>query len=196
MDLVIATKNAHKTRELRALLRGLPRFDFYSLSNFPDYVPPEETGTSFEEQAIQKATHAAKTLNRWVIADDSGLVVPALKGAPGIFSARYAGEDKSDVKNRRKLLKEMEGLEGEGRSAYFVCCIALSSPDGLTKCVKGICEGEIVLEERGGNGFGYDPLFRKYDYNQTFGELDETVKNQISHRAKALEKLRILLESL
>ena len=196
MELIIATTNAHKVREMRALLKPLGKFDLYSLVDFPEYTPPEEIGESFQEHAIVKAVTAAKELGKWAIADDSGLIVPALNGAPGVHSARYAGENATDKDNRKKLLKEMEGLEDISRSAYFECAIAIASPEGLRKCVQGYCEGMILAEERGGNGFGYDPLFLKNDYNQTFAELDESVKNQVSHRGKALEKLLLTLESL
>ncbi len=196
MELIIATTNVHKIREIRALLKPLHQFDILSLRDFPDYSQPPETGTTFEENAILKATDAARALNKWAVADDSGLVVPALGGAPGVYSARYAGERAADIENRRKLLKEMTDLEEIGRTAYFECAIALASPEGLKKCVKGICEGMILTKERGRNGFGYDPLFLKHDYNQTFGELEESVKNQVSHRGKALEKLKLILETI
>lgn len=197
MDLVLATKNTHKIRELRSLLKILHGLDLYSLRDFPEYTPPSESGESFEQNARQKAADAALKLDKWTLADDSGIVVPALGGSPGIFSARYAGEGATDKENRGKLLKEMAPLEGIARSAYFECVLALASPGGgIYKVVHGICEGEILTEIRGGNGFGYDPLFRKYEYSQTFAELDETVKNQVSHRAKAMEKLLFTLESL
>lgn len=196
MDLIIATQNSHKLREIRTLLKPLKRFDLYSLSDFPEYAPPPETGGTFESNAQLKAEHAAKTLGKWVLADDSGLVVPALGGAPGVYSARFAGDGATDKDNRKKLLKEMEGLADERRFAFFECCIVLASPQGIQKTAKGYCEGMIIEEERGGNGFGYDPLFIKHDYNQTFAELGELVKNQVSHRAKALEKILITLESL
>ncbi len=197
MDLLIATRNAHKIRELRALLKPLKRFDVYSLLDFPNYTPPPEEGETFEENARIKAESAAAHLGKWALADDSGLVVPALGGAPGIYSSRYSGKDASDKENRKKLLREMEGLEDERRSAYFECCIVLASPDGQArKAVKGTSEGMITCEERGGNGFGYDPLFIKHSYNHTFAELDEGIKNKISHRAKALEKMLITLEHL
>lgn len=195
MDLVIATTNTHKAREIRTLLRRLPQFEVYSLVDFPEYLPPKETGNTFEENALIKGKHAAETLKKWVIADDSGLVVPALGGMPGILSARYAGDGATDRDNRKKLLKEMEGFEEFRRSAHFECCLVLCSPMGIAKTFKGICEGTITTQERGGNGFGYDPLFLKHDYNQTFSELDEAVKNQISHRAKALQKLILRLQS-
>ena len=195
-ELVIASTNIHKIREFKSLLKPLQRFDILSLADFPDYVPPEEAGATFEENAIFKAVTAAKALNRWVIADDSGLVVPALKGAPGIFSARYAGEAASDFDNRKKILEEMRHLMDEDRHAFYECVIALASPSGLKKCTHAICEGTLLSKERGGSGFGYDPLFIKHGYNKTFAELTEATKNQISHRAKALNKMVLSLESL
>ncbi len=196
MELVLATTNVHKIREIRSLLKSLQQFDLLSLRNFPDYSQPSETGTTFEENAILKATDAARALNKWAVADDSGLVVPALGGAPGVYSARYAGEGAAEIDNRKKLLKEMTDLDEIGRAAYFECVIALASPEGLKKCAKGTCEGTILTKERGRNGFGYDSLFLKHDYNQTFGELEESVKNQVSHRGKALEKLKLFLETI
>jgi XTP/dITP diphosphohydrolase len=195
-ELVIASTNIHKIREFRTLLKPLNRFDLLSLSDFPDYIPPEETGKSFEENAILKAVTAAKALNRWVIADDSGLIVPGLHGAPGIFSARYAGANASDFDNRKKLLEEMRHLMDEDRHAFYECVIALASPSGLKKCTHAICEGTLLSQERGGSGFGYDPLFVKHGYNKTFAELTEATKNQISHRAKALNKIVLSLQSL
>lgn len=196
MKLLIASTNLHKIRELRQLLKIHTEFDLYSLADFPNYIQPEETGSTFEENALIKATHAAKHLNMLTIADDSGLIVPALNGAPGVFSARYAGENKSDLDNRRKLLHEMMHLKGLQRAAYFECAIVLSNANGFTKSVKGVVEGVITHEERGKKGFGYDSVFVKYDYALTFGEIDESVKNQISHRFKALQKLLPLLESM
>ena len=194
MDLIIASTNMHKVRELRALLSQNKKFDLYSLIDFPDYVQPPETGKTFEDNALLKAQHAAMHLKKWVLSDDSGLVVPALEGRPGVFSARYAGESASDKENRKKLLKEMEGLEGVGRSAYFECCIVLCSPEGVSKSVRGTVEGTILTAERGKQGFGYDSLFVKHDYSHSFAELDESIKNRISHRSKAMDKLKMLLE--
>lgn len=196
LELVIASTNIHKVREFRTILKPFLRFDLLSLSDFPNYTPPEETGKTFEENATIKAEHAAKFLNRWVLADDSGLVVPALNGAPGIFSARYAGNDATDLENRKKLLEEIQHLMEEDRQAFFECSIALASPTGLKKCVKGTCEGSLLNKDRGGGGFGYDPLFIKHGYNKTFAELGESVKNRISHRRKALDKMLASLESL
>jgi XTP/dITP diphosphohydrolase len=195
MDLVLATTNRHKVREIRAFLKPLTQLDLYSLLDFPHYVPPEESGKSFEENAHLKALHAAQTLKKWAIADDSGLVVPALSGNPGIHSSIYAGKGSSDKENRKKLLKEMEHLEGIGRCAYFECCLALATPEGVKKTVRAICEGRLITKERGSNGFGYDSLFLKWGYDLTFAELDESTKNKVSHRAKALEKLKLTLSS-
>lgn len=196
LKLIVASTNIHKVRELRNMLKPLGKFDLLSLADFPDYTPPKETGKTFEENAILKAEHAAKVLHAWVIADDSGLVVPALDGEPGILSARYAGKDATDLENRKKLLEKIQHLMEEDRQAFFECAIALASPTGLKKCVKGICEGILVNKDRGGGGFGYDPLFIKHGYNKTFAELDESVKNRISHRRKALDKILPTLESL
>lgn len=196
MELVLATTNVHKIREYKAMFHGLPEVDLVTLHQFPDYEPPEETGKTFQENAIIKAEHAAKTFNKWVIADDSGLVVPALNGAPGVYSRRYADENASDGENNKKLLTEMQDLKDLQRSAFYECAIALAGPDGYLKVVSGICEGIIIEEERGNNGFGYDPLFSKHDYgDKTFGELPEAVKNKVSHRGKALEKIFIILQS-
>ncbi|MBI3508220.1 MAG: RdgB/HAM1 family non-canonical purine NTP pyrophosphatase [Chlamydiia bacterium] len=182
--------------ELRAMLKVLSKLDILSLCDFPNYVPPEETGSTFQENAICKATHAAKMLNRWVIADDSGLVVPVLNGAPGIYSARYAGKDATDHDNRKKLLAAMGHLIDDDRQAYYACYIALASPQGLKKWTQGTCEGIISTQEKGGGGFGYDPLFVKHGYSKTFAELGESVKNRISHRRRALDRLLISLEAL
>lgn len=196
MELVLATTNLHKIREFREMLKGFKNLDVLSLINFPSYVQPPETGATFEENAVLKAVHAAQTLNKWVMADDSGLVVPSLSGSPGVYSARYAGEGATDADNRLKLLRALDGKQEFERSAYFECCLALANPEGIQKCVTGTCEGIILTEERGRHGFGYDPLFLKNDYDKTFGELEEATKNRISHRRKALEKLMGTLEML
>ncbi|HEU64879.1 MAG: Non-canonical purine NTP pyrophosphatase [Candidatus Anoxychlamydiales bacterium] len=196
-QLVIASKNIHKIREIKTILNEvIPNIDLLSLIDFPEYIPPEESGTSFEDNAKIKAIHAAKALNRWVISDDSGLVVPALNGEPGIFSARYAGDKATDSDNRKKLLSKLADLSDNDLYAYFECCIAIASPDSLKKSVCAKCEGRIETQERGGEGFGYDPLFVKHDYNQTFAQLKAAVKNKISHRRKALDKIAITIESL
>lgn len=196
MELVIASKNVHKIREFRAILKKMGDFDLLSLMDFPQYVPLPESANSFESNAIAKAEHAAKALNRWVIADDSGLVIPALQGAPGVHSRRFAGDQATDKENRQKLLKEMSHLCDAQRQGYFECWIALASPQGLKKTVKGVSEGMILEQERGSLGFGYDAIFVKHEYGKTFAELEEDTKNRISHRRKALDKLLPILESI
>jgi len=196
MKLVIASRNVHKIREFRAMLKGLRHLDIYSLIDFPQYQPLPETGKTFEENAVQKALHAAGSLGLWALADDSGLVIPALGGAPGIYSARYAGESASDKENRKKLLNEMRPFKDQERAAYFECCLALASPQELKKSVCSSCEGTITEEEKGRSGFGYDPVFQKHEYSKTFAELEEEVKNRISHRRKAMDKILLLLEML
>jgi XTP/dITP diphosphohydrolase len=177
------------------MLRGNPKIDLFSLIDFPDYTPPPETGSTFEENAVIKAVDAAKMLDEWVISDDSGLVIPALDGAPGILSARYASEMATEKENRKKLLHEMRHLKEVQRDGYYECCIALASPEGLVKTASARCEGTILEKERGGQGFAYDCLFKKHDYNKTFAELEEEVKNRISHRRKALDKILLYLDS-
>lgn len=195
-EIVIASTNMHKIREFKAMLKGFTNLDIRSLVDFPDYIAPEEVGKTFEENAILKAVHAAKTLQRIVLADDSGLTVPALKGAPGIFSARYAGNQATDLENRKKLLSEMAHLVDEERDAYYECCIAIATPENLIKTAKGTCEGTIALKDKGGSGFGYDPIFIKHGYNKSFAELGDEVKNRVSHRRKSLDKILPTLESL
>jgi len=196
MQIVVATTNRHKFREFRTHFAAFDEIELLSLLDFPEYVQPAECGQTFEENAILKATHAAAFLEAFVLADDSGLVVPALKGAPGIYSRRYAGEHATDLENRRKLLKEMASLDDLGRSAHYECSLAFASPEGLQKCVSSMCHGSIATQEKGSNGFGYDALFVKHDYNQTFAQLGEHIKKEVSHRAKALERLSPYIESL
>lgn len=197
MKIVLATTNMHKLREFRAMFKSIPEIDLVSLSDFPSYEPPEETGVTFEENAVLKAVAAARELNVWVIADDSGLSVPALNNAPGVYSARYAGQNATDLDNRKKLLQAMEHLTSEEeRQAFYECCIAIASPQGLQKVFKGTCEGVLLTEEKGRGGFGYDSLFIKHGYHKSFAEVDEATKNRISHRRKALDKALAYLSSL
>lgn len=195
MKLLIASRNVHKIREIRSLLKAYPYLDVLSLLDFPAYIPLPESATSLEANAIQKAVHAAKELTLHALADDTGLIVPALQGAPGPLSARYAGENASDADNRKKLLREMSHLSDVDRQAYFECWLAIASPQGLKKSVRGVCEGTILSQEKGGKGFGYDSLFIKYEYGKSFAELEDSLKNRISHRRKAFDKLHLLLES-
>jgi XTP/dITP diphosphohydrolase len=178
------------------MLKGLQEWDIFSLIDFPEYTPPEETGKTFEENARIKAEHASRALNAWVLADDSGLVIPSLKGAPGVYSAYYAGPNATDKDNRNKLLEEMKELNDEARDGYFECCLALADPSGVKKSVCALCEGTITKKERGGQGFGYDNIFQKHEYSKTFSELEDEVKNRISHRRKALDKMLLTLEAI
>jgi len=178
------------------MLKAHPHIVLYSLHDFPDYKPPPEDGETFLENASIKALHASKALGKSVLADDSGLVVPALKGAPGVFSARFSREGATDAGNRKKLLEEMQSFDGEMRSAYFECCLVLANKEKVLKSVTGTCEGSLLKEERGGQGCGYDSLFLKEGYNQTFSEIQEDLKNRVSHRRKALDKMMLFLEML
>ncbi|MCH9614539.1 MAG: dITP/XTP pyrophosphatase [Chlamydiia bacterium] len=191
MEIVLATKNLHKIREFKAMLKEFKHLDILTLRDFPDYEQPPEDGNSFEANAEIKALHAAKMLNKKVIADDSGLVVPALGGAPGIKSARYAGETASDKDNRQKLMEAIAELPEHKRACYFECCLVVAGPEGVEQKVSGLLEGSLINEERGRNGFGYDPMFLKHDYSKTLAELEESTKNLISHRRKALDKLAL-----
>jgi XTP/dITP diphosphohydrolase len=188
--LVIGSRNKKKLEELQDLLGDLS-IELVDLSQFPNSRDVEESGQTFEENARLKATGYAKTTGEWVLAEDSGLVVPALKGRPGIHSARYAGTHGDDAANNNKLLAELAPFPDDRRNAYYVCVAALSSPDGDIKAVTdGRCHGVIVKEPRGAGGFGYDPLFEIPEYHRTFGELSLRVKQALSHRARAVLQLR------
>jgi XTP/dITP diphosphohydrolase len=197
MEILLASNNLHKIREFRQLFQRLQKtVELVSLIQFPHYKAPEETGLAFKENAIAKAVHAAKELQMWVLADDSGLVVPSLQGAPGVYSSRYAGIGATDKQNYEKLLGAMKNFSEQDRIAYFQCCLALANPFGLQKCVESICEGSIADTPRGRCGFGYDSIFIKTDYGKTFAELDdEIIKNKISHRGKAFERILPFLET-
>ncbi len=195
MELVIATTNFHKILEIKAMIRSqFNQIEILSLKDFPEYVAPEEDGNNFFEIAEKKATHAAHAIGKYVLADDSGLVVPHLNGEPGILSRRYAGPEATDKENRDKLITKLKGLSEENRFAFFECALSLASPSGIIKTVRGISEGHLITEPKGRGGFGYDPLFIKHDYNKTFAELEEDIKNRISHRRKAFDKLSPFLE--
>jgi XTP/dITP diphosphohydrolase len=196
MKLLLATSNLHKILELKAMLKAaFAKIDLYSLRDFKDYIPPEETEDSFEENAKIKAFAAAKHFNMLTLADDSGLVIPALDGRPGVRSSRYAGENATSKENNLKLLEEMKDLEGDKRNGHYSCCFALANPSKIIKVVSADCEGRIVESIKGAAGFGYDPVFLKHDYNSTFGELTEDIKSKISHRRKAMDKIIPTLES-
>ncbi|MFM7201836.1 MAG: XTP/dITP diphosphatase [Myxococcota bacterium] len=189
---VVATRNAKKLRELREVLESMG-VALETLEAYPHAPEVDETGSTFEENAALKAVTVARALDRWVLADDSGLEVDALGGAPGVYSARYSGEGATDASNRVKLLEALRGVPKEKRAARFVCVICLSSPAGETLSVRASCEGRILDEARGQGGFGYDPLFWVEGYGQTMAELSAEEKHRVSHRGKALRMLRAKL---
>lgn len=211
--LIVATRNRHKVQEFRHLLGDLATVE--GLENHPGSPEPEETGSSFEDNARIKAHALATWLGRptpppgresgcvWVMADDSGLEVDALHGAPGIHSARFAALDTGcpgnspDSANNEKLIRKLAGIAAAQRSARFRCVLALVRPDGATedRVFEGCCEGWICEAASGTAGFGYDPLFRPAGHSVTFAELGENIKNQISHRAQATARLRDWLRS-
>lgn len=194
-EVIIATKNPGKAREFEHIFasRGI---EVKTLLDFPEIPEVEETGTTFEENAILKAEAVSHALNRMVIGDDSGLMVDALEGRPGIFSARYAGEQKNDQNNTNKVLAELENVPEEKRTARFYCALAVAVPGQKTSTVSGTCEGRILKEQRGTNGFGYDPVFYVPDKGLAMAELSADEKNKISHRANALKKLDSILDSI
>ncbi|MCL6424761.1 MULTISPECIES: XTP/dITP diphosphatase [Bacillus] len=193
-EAIIATHNPGKVKEFKEILE--PRgYDVKSLAEIGFTEEIEEIGHTFEENAILKAEAVAKAVNKMVIADDSGLSIDNLGGRPGVYSARYAGEQKDDQANIEKVLSELKGIEKEQRTARFRCALAVSIPGEETKTVEGHVEGYIAEEPRGEYGFGYDPIFIVKDKDKTMAELTSDEKNKISHRADALKKLSKLLEA-
>lgn len=194
-EVIIATKNPGKAREFEHIFssRGIT---VRTLLDFPEIPEVEETGTTFEENATLKAEAVSKALGKMVIGDDSGLIVDALEGRPGIYSARYAGEPKNDQSNTDKVLSELEGTPEKKRSARFYCALAVAVPGQETITVSGTCEGRILEERRGSNGFGYDPVFYVPKKGLAMAELSSDEKNKISHRANALKKLDVVLDSI
>lgn len=188
-ELLVATGNAGKVKELAALLSG-SGIRLYSLQDFPDIPPVIEDGATFADNAIKKATAAAKATGLPVIADDSGLIVDAIGGRPGVHSARYAGEGADDGANNAKLLSELAGIPQKERSAAFRCVIALCMPQGECQTFTGELGGMILTAPSGSGGFGYDPLFMVPEYGMTLAELPLEVKNRISHRGRAFVELQ------
>jgi XTP/dITP diphosphohydrolase len=194
--IVVGTRNRKKLEEIIEIL-GDMGISFTDLSGRPDVPEVVEDGNTFEANARKKAGELAKALHQWVLAEDSGLVVPALNGRPGVYSARYAGKQGDDAANNTRLLAELAPLTDDRRSAYYVCVAAVADPHGAVQAVaEGKCHGTIVKEHRGTGGFGYDPLFLIPEYHRTFGELSPRVKHALSHRARALEKLRSVFRGL
>ncbi|QDU45350.1 Non-canonical purine NTP pyrophosphatase [Symmachiella dynata] len=187
-QIVLGSRNLKKSGEIKDLLapHGI---DVISVAEVADLAEVVEDGASFAENAAKKAREPALELSRWVLAEDSGLMVDALEGRPGIYSARYAGENASDQENNDKLLMELADVPPARRSAGYVCSIALSDPEGQIRLTaEASCRGQIIDSPRGSNGFGYDPLFMVPEYHRTFGELDAVVKQRLSHRARAFAR--------
>lgn len=188
LQILAATSNKHKVEEFRSAFVPIQeKIQIITLDDIPPFVMPDETGSSFEENAMIKAKAASAFADMPAFADDSGLEVAALDGAPGIFSARYAGDKASDADRIAKLLREMEGKSS--RRARFVCAIALAYRGMEVKTFRGEVNGSILLDPRGSFGFGYDPVFVPDGYDRSFGELGPEIKDKISHRANALEKI-------
>ncbi|HHV59319.1 MAG TPA: XTP/dITP diphosphatase [Clostridiaceae bacterium] len=185
---IVATRNKGKLEEIKEILKDF-NFNVISMDQAGIGKEIEETGNSFEENALIKAREIFKLTNEMVMADDSGLEVDYLGGAPGIYTSRFAGEGATDLERINKLLNLLEGVPWEKRTARFVCAIAVCFPDGSNLTVKGICDGYIGFELRGSNGFGYDPIFYLHENGVSMAELEPEHKHKISHRGKALAEL-------
>ena len=187
--VVLASRNAKKSREIRDLLApvGIP---LQSVAEFSEAHEVDETGATFAENAALKATRIAVVLKRWTIGEDSGLRVDALRGSPGVYSARYSDPGATDERNNSKLIVELMSVPPEKRGAEYVCHVAVADPMGVVRLsFESTCRGRIIDTARGANGFGYDPFFLVREFHQTFGELSPLVKQQISHRARAFRRL-------
>ncbi len=184
--LVLGTRNHKKRKELEYLLGPYRDIQLRTLDDFSAAIEVEETGTTFADNAALKATQQARHLGQWVLGEDSGISVEALNGAPGVYSARFSGPDATDEKNNALLLKKLDGVPLDKRTAWYTCSMALSDPDGQLhiRC-EGRCYGRVLTQAVGEAGFGYDPLFEIAEYHQTFGQLGDAVKSVLSHRARA-----------
>lgn len=195
MKIILATQNKGKIRELQELL-GDEDIEVLSLQDIKDWEDVEENGETFAENAALKAKAAVSKTGLIALADDSGLEVDALNGAPGVYSARFAGEPKDDERNNDKLLQLLETVPDEQRGARFRCALVVATPDGKEFLTEGIVEGQIMTQRRGSDGFGYDPLFFVPEYSRTMAELTLTEKNKLSHRAQAFRKAIPILQAL
>jgi XTP/dITP diphosphohydrolase len=194
--LILGTRNRKKLGELIGLLAP-HGFELHTLADYPSAIEVEETGQTFAENAALKAVQQARHLQAWVLGEDSGLSVDALDGAPGVYSARFSGDDATDEKNNDLLLKKLRGVPLEQRTAHYTCHATLSDPAGRIQAeVEDYCPGRIRFERQGNGGFGYDPLFEVVEYGQTCGELPGEVKAEISHRAKAIKRLAPMIVRL
>jgi len=195
MELVLATKNRDKIKEIEHLLRGL-KIKILSIEDYPDLPEVHEAGETLRDNAIKKAVTIAAYTGKWALADDTGLAVAALDGAPGVYSARFAGPGCKYIDNNKKLLKLLSDLPINKRKAQFKCVIALSDPRGKAHAVSGVINGYIGTKMKGERGFGYDPVFVVPEYGKTFAQLGLKTKNQISHRGKALEKMKKVIKKM
>ena len=191
--IILATTNKKKIEEIKYILTGIP-IEWHSLAEFPNIREVDEDGNTFLENARKKAREIYRFTNMPALADDSGLEIDALDGRPGVLSARYAGEHHNDKKNNDKVLNELKSIADDKRTARFRCVIILVGKDAqrksFEKIFEGTCEGKIIHELRGHHGFGYDPIFLIPQYGKTLAELGPAIKNQISHRARALDKFK------
>lgn len=192
-QLVVATKNKKKLSEIREILKGM-NLKMLSLDTYKNAPRVVENGKTFQANAIKKAVKLASFTGQFCLGEDSGLCVDALAGAPGIYSARFSGQDKSDLKNNLKLLRLLKGLPAAERKAHYVCAVALADKCGLVGVVEGKCSGLIAFDPQGSAGFGYDPLFYITKYKKTFAQLGEKIKHKMSHRYHALKKAKRIIE--
>lgn len=195
LEIVLATRNKDKVKEIEKILNGI-NARLLSLDDFPGCPKVVEDGETLEANAKKKALVVSQYTKKFSLAEDTGLEVEALSGAPGVHSARFAGDNVTYEDNNRKLLKLMEKLSLGERRARFRCVAALAKPDGGVVTCEGVCEGMIAFEMKGKSGFGYDPLFLLPEYSKTFAELGEEMKNKISHRARALAKIKKIINNL
>jgi len=192
MEIVLATTNKKKVEEIKRITEGMA-VTIFTLDDFPGCPGVEEDGATFEENAVKKAVSVARFTGKPALADDSGLEVYSLGGAPGTHSARYSGQEANDSGNTEKLLSEMRLLSKNDRKARFACSIALAMPDGNVRTFHGFIEGSIGTEPRGANGFGYDPVFYPEGYDRTFAEMSAEEKDSLSHRGNAIRQLQSYL---
>lgn len=195
-EIVIATKNSGKLNEIKKILSDLLNIKVLSLLDFPEITDIIEDGVTYQENAAKKARLVAQMTGKLALADDSGIEVEALGGVPGVYSARYGGEKLNDQERNALLLEKLKGAAKEKRQAQFRCVMVLARPEGIEQAFEGTCSGLIAEAPSGHEGFGYDPIFFLPEYGKTMGEIDLKIKNQISHRAKALSAVKEALKNL
>jgi len=195
MKIVIATNNTHKVHEIKKILTGI-NVELFTLSDLGIIIEIEEDKDTLEGNAFKKAKEVSQACGIPALADDTGLFVDALDGAPGVYSSRYSGENATYDDNCNKLLNELEGIRNENKSAYFKTVVCYYESEDKNMFFNGICKGKIIKEKRGNNGFGYDPLFVPEGFNKTYAEMNDEEKNNISHRGKAFEAARNFLQEM